>query len=35
MNKEARILKIMKDDGCSWEEAERRERERKSLSEFF
>jgi len=35
MNKEIKILRIMKEEKCDWEEAQKRQRERKSLSEFF
>ena len=35
MNKEIKILKIMKEEKCDWEEAKKREKERKELHEFF
>lgn len=35
MNKEIKILRIMREEGCDWEEAQKREGERKNLSEFF
>jgi hypothetical protein len=35
MNKEIKILKIMKEERCDWEEAHKREKERKDLKEFF
>jgi|APSaa5957512576_1039674.scaffolds.fasta_scaffold75827_2 hypothetical protein len=35
MNKEIKILKIMKEERCDWEEAQKREEERKDLKEFF
>ncbi len=35
MNKELKVLKIMQEEKCCWEEATEREKERKSLSEFF
>jgi len=35
MKKELSILTIMKKEKCSWEKAESRNRERKTLSEFF
>jgi hypothetical protein len=35
MNKEIKILKIMKEERCDWEEAQKREKERKDLKEFF
>lgn len=35
MNKEIKVLKIMKEEGCSWEEAVEKEKERKTLNEFF
>lgn len=35
MNKALNILKIMKTEKCDYEEAVEKERERKSLKEFF
>lgn len=35
MNKELKVLKIMKEEGCGWEEATEKERERKSLREYI
>jgi|TARA_Y100000310_G_scaffold142362_1_gene141797 hypothetical protein len=35
MNKEIKILNIMKEEKCDWEEAQKREKERKELKEFF
>ena len=35
MNKELRILKIMKKEGCDWEEAQKKEKKIKTLKEFF
>lgn len=35
MNKEVDILKIMKKEKCTWEEASERKKQRKDLSEFF
>ena len=35
MKKELNILKIMKHEKCEWEEALAREKERKTLNEFF
>ena len=35
MNEEIKILKIMKELKCSWEEAVKKSKERKTLSEFF
>jgi len=35
MIKELKIKKIMREDKCCWEEAVKREKQRKSLSEFF
>lgn len=35
MNKELKILKIMKEKKCSWSEAVIEEEKRKSLTEFF
>ena len=35
MNKQIKIVKIMKEEKCCWEEAEKREKERKELKEFF
>lgn len=35
MNKELDILKIMKKERCSWEEAVERNKQRKGLNDFF
>ena len=35
MEKEVDILKIMKKEKCSWEEASKRQEERKDLNKFF
>lgn len=35
MNKELKILKIMKSEKCCWEEAVEKAKERKSLKEFL
>jgi len=35
MNEELRVLKIMKELKCSWEEAVKRSKERKTLREYF
>jgi len=35
MNKELKLLKIMDEENCCWEEALKREEERKDLNEFF
>ncbi|MBU1245772.1 MAG: hypothetical protein ABIJ20_01570 [Nanoarchaeota archaeon] len=35
MNKELRILGIMKKEKCQWEEAEEKEKKRKKITEFF
>lgn len=35
MNKELKILKIMKKEGCDWEEAQEKEKKIKTLNEFF
>lgn len=35
INTEIDILKIMKKEKCVWEEASRREKERKKLNDFF
>lgn len=35
MRKELSILKIMKKEGCNWEQAELKSKERKTLSEFL
>ena len=35
MNKEIKIVEIMRSERCDWEEAQKREKERKNLSEFF
>jgi len=35
MNKELKVLKIMMEEKCDWEEAIKKESERKSLNEFF
>jgi len=35
INKEIDILKIMKKEKCLWEEASKRQSERKKLKEFF
>lgn len=34
MNKNLRILKIIKTDGCSYEEAQQKDKETKQLSDF-
>jgi len=35
MKKEINILNIMKKEKCEWEEASNREKQRKTLKEFF
>jgi len=35
MNKELRILDIMKKEKCRWEEAEEKDKKRKKITEFF
>jgi len=35
MNKQVKILNIMKSEKCNWEYASKREKERKTLKEFF
>ena len=35
MNKELTVLKIMDSEKCCWEEALEREKERKSLNDYF
>jgi hypothetical protein len=35
MNKALKVLKIMKSEKCDWEEAVKREKERKCLNEFL
>jgi len=35
MNKELQISKVMKDDGCNWDEAVKKIKQRKNLKEFF
>jgi len=35
MNKELKIVKIMKDEKCDWEEAAKKQKERKELRDFF
>tara|TARA_B100000315_G_C14159144_1_gene399264 strand:+ start:189 stop:296 length:108 start_codon:yes stop_codon:yes gene_type:complete len=35
MNKELKILSIMKKENCDWEEAEKKEKERKNLGDFL
>jgi hypothetical protein len=35
MNKELKVLKIMEEERCCWEEAIKKESERKNLNEFF
>lgn len=35
MDEELKILKVMKELRCSWEEAVKKSKERKTLSEFF
>lgn len=35
MNKELDILKIMKKEKCSWEEAAEKKDQRKNLEEYF
>jgi|APSaa5957512622_1039677.scaffolds.fasta_scaffold01904_9 hypothetical protein len=35
MNKEIKIVEIMRSERCDWEEATKREKERKNLKDFF
>ena len=35
MNKELRILDIMKKEKCCWEEAEKKDKQRKKITEFI
>lgn len=35
MDKELKILRIMKKEGCDWEEAQKREKKIKTLKDFF
>lgn len=35
MNKELKVLKIMKEDKCCWEEAAKKEKEIKNLDEYI
>jgi hypothetical protein len=35
MNKEMRILRIMREEKCDWEEAARKDIERTNLKQFF
>lgn len=35
MNKQLQIIKIMKSEKCEWDEAVKKEKERKNLKDFF
>jgi len=35
MNKELKILRIMKEEKCAWEDAVKKQKERKELKDFF
>jgi hypothetical protein len=35
MNKQIKVLNIMKTEKCDWENAVKKEKERKTLKEFF